>query len=617
MNTFQLRLPAMVLAWYLIALMPIGAAVDVIRTPSDSPTNRAEAGWSEPYVLPGEVRELIPEQPGEISGRLKAGGSAEMDGGIMGYDAVIDSLFSYTRQGTGDFTSNLSAQAYRRNSIESTEEQYQVRGGLSSGKLLFDLSGNYGSTDQVVADIERYDRSMTLASTLTALMIPTLPVTLSYELDWDRRDEASNATMDLLQHELELSAYGTLGSTGMELEGHFHTDEDQVTLTRSQSGAGAVLVSVPATEVISLLVGAQGNYSTTQYTTGNGTSFLSTGASLGGIVTPDLGENNELEMSFAARRDDSFPTQEGPDADPSLDDHIATWNGELKGSWSSARGFHTDPLYQIAWSDTGVWTHNAGVTAGWTAPEDTVIQQMETQGRLVVSVDENGRTLNDEKVWAANLSLSPLEESILSADYTGTHRTGEDSDFLSHSGGVDWLHIPHRILDYGAGVRLNASLDESSLTRLSQTFTSSVSLKPQLPTGTMITSLQEVFNIVHRPDDDELNSRLQWNVDVPFGGLLSAGYGLGWEWMNLETHDHAFSHNGRLSVSGDEIPLNLTLSYAFSHGYLGIRHDAESLIFIPLRGGYSLENRFTISNYQEEGQGQTPFLMEISVIYVF
>ena len=72
-----------------------------------------------------------------------------------------------------------------------------------------------------------------------------------------------------------------------------------------------------------------------------------------------------------------------------------------------------------------------------------------------------------------------------------------------------------------------------------------------------------------------------------------------------------------MTVSGDEVPLDLTLRYAFAHGYRGIRHDGETLLTIPIGESFSLENRFTIAYDLDDPADSIPFLIEIALGYVF
>ena len=110
-----------------------------------------------------------------------------------------------------------------------------------------------------------------------------------------------------------------------------------------------------------------------------------------------------------------------------------------------------------------------------------------------------------------------------------------------------------------------------------------------------------------------LVSTMTCNMGVPVTDFFRARYNLKWEWTGGNNFQHLFG----ISLSGDPVPLMFTADYLLNHGTRGIRHDVNSTLSIPLWGAFSVEGRFSMSYYNDEGTEKLPFLLGVNAAYRF
>jgi hypothetical protein len=598
--------------WFLFVLFAVSpllveAQVTVIRTLPDTGEPQGSATWKEPY--PDAERAISVGEP-ELSGRVSVGGraGAEPDGERL-YALTSDSAVALVQPLSADSALSVEATALRSRSPTERSQGYELTTGVAFERLQFELAGGYRDSLKPVEGVDSERAETTVGALLSSGFLETLPMSVSYESLWleQERDGATEASSR--SDELAFEAAGTAGRVGLELGGRLEYEEDWEEKTESFGTGADLVVSFPIAETLAVQALTVPNYNRSE-------SEISTleSRSLEWGVGLLWSPGDELTTRVTGSRVDAWAEGSGVE----VESRQVTYKAKSELSYEPPQGLFTTPSYAVSKTEGGNLAQDLELRAGWRS-EGAIVREVAGTGTLELIRSDTGGRVTDALGWRADLAMEPASAMHIDNGYAGSYEWDEGSESWTNSLETSFSHAPASIMEYRASLSLSDRRADDDV--LKQQYHAGLTLKPQRRFKTYTADFSETVAIQNGGSGDDLLSTARLDTAVPFGENLATQYGVEWERINRtaprKDPGSQFRYNAGLSVAEGPVPFSFTSSYAFSHGYRGVRHDLSSGATVPLREGFAMEGLFTLSSYEAEDESRLPFLLGLNLVYEF
>lgn len=601
--------------------------VTLIRKIPDTGEHQVDAQWTKPRPQP----EQTPGQT-EFSMRIILGGQGGVSAaGEQENDLYTDSTFSLAQPLGSAATLNIGGSALQKRYLDGWEQSYSTGVDLRAQRWSLDLSGSYEDGERTLseasglstADVDKGDMDLQIASNLSLGLIPTLPMSLSYEHSWIQASEDAAEIEDQQSDSLVFLAEGTLGTVGLKLGGSVANTVDGITDMETFSSGGNLMVNIPLLSFLHLRPVIAPVYTRTEYANGDYTLSTTLDTNLG-FYFP-LSEALELRLvagianTWSSDRESGVVTE-----NPSQ----ATWQGETGLDWQRESGFFSSLEYSLAstfQSDADPnQSHQSALSAGWRNPQERgVLQNLEAGTDLSVQIDESGVVDSGEGRWNVGVNLQPLKTMTLNGGYNGSVNRGETPVAWTHQLETELSHAPDPLLNYQLATSVTDTSSEGAHT-LTTDGLGQVTLLPEWNIKVYTISLGENLVLSQQlpgGSNQYILAKTFSSVAIPLFSFLRLRYNFTWEWVNRTSESgppgNAFQHLTGLTLSGGDLPFSLTTDYQLTHGFRGLRHDLNAGLDVPFRKGFGLKGEASFSHYSEEGNTVNPFLVGLHGVYEY
>ena len=604
-----------------------GTEVTLIRKIPDTGEHQVDAQWTKPRPQPEQAAGQT-----EFSMRIILGGQGGVSAtGEQENDLYTDSTLSLAQPLGSAATLNIGGRALRKRYLDGREQSYSTGVDLRAERWSLDLSGSYEDSERTLSeasglsttDVDKEDMDLQIASNLSLGLIPTLPMSLSYEHSWIQASEDAAEIEDQQSDSLVFLAEGTLGTVGLKLGGSVANTVDGITDIETFSSSGNLMVNIPLLSFLHLRPEIAPIYTRTEYVNGDYTLSTTLDTNLG-FYFP-LSEALELRLvagianTWSSDRESGVVTE-----NPSQ----ATWQGETGLDWQRDSGFFSSLEYSLASTfQSGAGpnlSHQSALSAGWRNPQERgVLQNLEAGTDLSVQIDESGEVDNGEGRWNVGVNLQPLKTMTLNGGYNGSVNRGETPVAWTHQLETELSHAPDPLLNYQLAASVTDTSSEGAHT-LTTDGLGQVTLLPQW--NLKVYTISGGENLVLSQElpggsNQDILAKTFSSVAIPLFSFLQLRYTFTWEWVNRTSESgppgNAFQHLSGLTLSGEDLPFSLTTDYQLTHGFRGLRHDLNAGLDVPFRKGFGLKGEASFSHYSEEGNTVNPFLVGLHGVYEY
>ncbi|GEM_PF-3482194 len=623
--------------------------VRIVRKLPDTGVNKVEAQWSAPK--PDIEKEEVFLGKTQFSGRLSLGGSGGNDSsGTTNYDFFTDSRFSLLQPLGSAGAIQISGTAFRKNVIGGLNQKYGGDFLFRISGLSFKFRGIYDDKANTVEDILKDEAKFLLDASVNIGFLPTLPISLRYSHRLGTKSDDPDTTVEndetvnenIESDEAKLNIAGSIGQFGVSLTDSFASQRDKLNSVNNTSFANELSVTSPVWGFFQVTTSISPDFSKVEYLSTTNTVSTTSLESKLGLIFPF---NKDFSVDIYGGRLDTWLTREGPDAGTSGVDyqpHSAAWTASTGASYRNDSGIKALSRYELK-AGENLFDHSLKVSGGFTGKDKSMVKDLSAKGEFSQNYGTNMALESNKLSWGTGGKLSPLDKMLISLSYQGSLSASGPFSATPlqwvHTGKLSYSHTPDPMLDYQLNAALTDSITESS-NALKQQYGGKLSLKPQwnlkvylfelgedvalsgnLPAGSTSSGSSSSANPA-----EAVVSTLSYNMGIPVFSFLKTRYGLKWEWVNdtgasaasgAKVSGNNFQHQFSLTVSGKPIPLTFTADYLLSHGYRGLRHDVTSSLSVPIWKGLSLESRFSLSYYEEDGAWKLPFLFGLNASYQF
>ncbi len=601
--------------------------VTLIRKIPDTGENQVDARWTKPRPQPEQVVGQT-----EFSMRIILGGQGGLSAaGEQDYDLYTDSTFSLAQPLGSAATLNIGASALRKRYLDGREQSYSTGVDIRAQRWSLDLSGSYKDGGRTLSeasglstvDVDKEDMDFQIASNLSLGLIPTLPMSLSYEHGWIQASEDAADIEDQQSDSLVFLAEGMLGTVGLKLGGSVENTVDGITDMETFSSGGNLTVNIPLLSFLHLRPEIAPVYTRTDYVNGDYTLSTTLDTNLG-FYFP-LSEALELRLVAGIANTWSSDRESGVVTENPFQ---TTWQGETGLDWQRESGFFSSADYSLASTfQSGAepnQSHQSAFSAGWRNPQERgVLQSLEARTDLSVQIDDSGGVDSAEGHWNAGLNLQPLKTMTVSGGYNGSIGKGETPVAWTHQLETELSHAPDPLLNYQLAASVIDTASEGAHT-LTADGLGQVTLLPvwnlkvyTVGVGENLVLSQELPGGNNR----DILAKTFSSVAIPLFSFLQLRYNFTWEWVNRTSESgppgNAFQHLTGLTLSGEDLPFSLTTDYQLSHGFRGLRHDLSANLDVPFQRGFGLKGEASFSRYSEEGNTVNPFLVGLHGVYEY
>ncbi len=631
--------------------------VKIVRTVPKSAQNTVEATWSKPTPKPTATTLGSKTQ---FSGRLSVGGSGGIDtGGKQLYDWFSDSHLLLVQPLGSMGNLSFRGKAFRKNIIGGMNQNYLAKFILSMNKLRFLSAITYTEKQNIVDQLKKDDMNTLIEASLNINYIESLPISLFYSHKMVQKKEGSEepttVTDDNFADSASLRILGSLGGFNLTLLSSFNNQVNTAKSMNNTGFAGTLSVVSPLLAFVKVEASLSPRISSVRYTeTQNEISNTTLDSGIG-LIFP-LTET--LTFTTRGGRVDSWITKSGSDAGE-YTPYISGWKASTNLEYKSDFGLSAKTEYKLNSTDVS-FNHQASIFAGLkgkatpigptsktggstTTTEKTVsidwLENLTARGALNQQYDtsQSGSPwkLNNNKLsWGTDIAISPIKKMSISGRYTGNMTGIAEYDWINVLS-TSFKHQPDPMLLYGLGAGLKSISYSSGTNSLTQNYSANLTLSPRWNLKVYTFGIGEglfLTNSINKNSENALQissrqtlSKLSYDMGIPILTFLQTRYHFTWEWLNGQTaevppttvSENNFQHIFGITLSGKPIPFTLTATYALSHGTRGIRHDVNSTLNFPLGKSFSLEGRFSLSYYTENGAEKMPFLGGLNMAYEF
>jgi len=612
--------------------------VKIVRTLPATAENKVKATWSKPSPKPSKA---VAGRT-QFSGRFALGGSGGLDtAGTAVYDLFSDSRFSLIQPLRLLGSIGVSGTVLRQSIIEGLNANYSGKFSLILDKIHFTAGIAYVEKSGVVDTLYKDDASTLISSSLNVNYIDTLPLVLTYTHGIIEKKEGETTTDTIVEDNdtdnINFKMLGNLGEFGIDLLSSFNRKNDKAKSMQTNGFSNSLTVVSPLLSFMKIKASIAPVFSTVDYTNGNKLTSTTLDSDLGFIFPV----SESFTITTGGGRFDSWVSGEGPESSTTTSEpQTSGWKASAGLEYKTKDSLSADGKYELKKSKD-IFNHGLTGTFGLTGKKESWFKNAGINGELDQSFNSAWSLLEDKISWGSFAAVELLKKLNITGKYSGgVSGITELNWFNSVSAGL--TNEPDPMLNYSVTTELSDSLKTASgITEsniLKQNYGGTVTLTPQWNLKVYSFGLGELFSLnsdlgpaASSASNPDMLSKLNFNMGIPIFSFLKTRYSLAWEWSSLygENPDTAagasgsaeignnFQHIFGITVSGDPIPLTFTVSYSFSHGTRGLRHDVSSNLTVPFWGSFALEGNFSLSYYTENSVIKVPFLGGLNLAYSF
>jgi len=624
----------------LLKLLPITLAigeVKIVRKLPKSAQNTVEATWSKPTPKP---KPITTTRKTQFSGRLSIGGSGGMNTiGEQLYDWFSDSHFLLIQPLGNMGNLNFTGKAFRKNTLNGMNQNYLAKLNLSLDRLRFSSGIKYTEKQKLTDQLSTDDISTLIDASISMNYIESLPISLSYTHKIIQKKEGTNnsitTTGDNFGDVATLKALGDLGGFNLNLTSNFNNLVDNAKGMINTGFAGSLSVVSPLLSFVKIEVLLSPTASTVRYTeTQNETSSTTLESGIG-LIFPLTGG---ITLTTRGGRFDSWITQSGPNTGE-YTPYISGWKASTEMNYKNNGGLSAKTEYKLRTTEDS-FNHQASISGGYhpeskSSTEKRWLKKLTANGTLNQQYNNTWELDNNKLTWGTDIIISPTDKISLSGKYIGSMMGINEYDWANTFSTL-FKHQPDPMLLYGITAGLKNLLYANGTNSVTQNYSASLTLTPQWNLKVYTFGIGENLSLTNsqnqntasvlRSSSKSILSKLSYEMGIPILSFLQTRYHLTWEWLSTETTEttnttstsgNNFQHIFGITVSGNPIPFSLTTTYSLSHGTRGTRHDVNSTLNLPFGKSFSLEGRFSMSYYTDNGAEKLPFLAGLNLAYQF